>query len=172
MPQPYVKDWKSAFFESVLSHLSRSSKHNAFIRDNKALMETFISQKKKTWVDPKKFVFSHTDGLQAMAKFEGGSWELQAIIDVEDNQFTDQRFVLSGHELSLEFSKRSVLPEFWEKYQLHTHIDSSFPDLKNLFKLYYLMCWVSVANEGWRGNPEEKSKAIARLEQLITEVIR
>ncbi len=172
MHEAYEKKWKDAFFESIVNHVERASKHNKFVAINRDKIAVFIEKMKQDWIDPQTFVFSHTDGFQGMAEYYDDEWKLNGIIDVEDNEFTDQRFVLAGHELIMEYSKKEVLPEFWEAYQAHNKVEESFDKSKNLFKLYYVLCWTSVASEGWRGTPEEQVKAFGRLEELIGEYIK
>ena len=167
MRKPYDKNWKDSFFESCQSHLQQASANHKFIKDREAKIQIFLEQRKNEWTDPKQFVFSHTDGVQGIATMENNQWQLNGFIDLEDNMFTDQRFVLAGHEMILEWSGKSILSEFWEQYQNHIAIDETFQQTKSLFKLYYLISWTWAFGEGWRGSEEEKQKAMNILQKML-----
>mgnify|MGYP001587282076 CR=1 FL=1 len=167
MQKPYDKNWKDSFFESCQSHLQNACANHDFIKQREQQIQTFLEQRKNDWTDPKQFVFSHTDGVQGIAMMENNQWQLNGFIDVEDNMFTDQRFVLAGHEMVLEWSNKVILPEFWEQYQNHIAVDETFQKTKSLFKLYYLISWTWAFGEGWRGSEQDKQKAMSKLELLL-----
>lgn len=171
-PQPDSKDWQTTFFESAANHLVKAAQRNNFIREHRSLIDDFYLAKKREWTDPKQFVYSHTDGFQGMAKYENGKWQLTGLIDIEDNQFTDPRFVLTGYELALEYEKRKAPADFWEGYKQYTTIDESYQNLKPLFKLYYLISWfTNVVYDDFRGKPDEQPDTIKYFEQLIAEIV-
>ena len=171
MKCPYDKDWEIAFFESFNSHLKNAIEKNSYISHNKSRILEFVSQKRKLWANPNKFVFSHTDGFQGLSKLEKGNWTLTSIIDCEDNQFTDQRFVLSGLELALEFENKTLHSKFWERYKQHTDIDPGHLNLKGVFKLYYLLSWTPVAYDSGRHTFTEQDRGISRIENLIAGLV-
>ena len=88
-------------------------------------------------------MFSHTDGFQGVLKNAGG-WTLLGVIDIEDHQFTDQRFVLAGFELSRLFYGLPIDPAFWDAYAGLKPIDPSYAAFKPLFQTYYLLVWTWV----------------------------
>jgi len=111
--------------------------------------------------EPTRFVFSHTDGFQGVLKKADG-WSLLGVIDIEDHQFTDQRFVLAGFELSRVFYGQPVDPAFWKAYAAVTPVDPSYEDSKPLFQAFYLLVWTWV----FRDRPGLRDPAIAQLERV------
>lgn len=97
--------------------------------------------------ESKQFVLSHLDGFQGIAQGSNIT-----IIDIEDHQFTDQRFVLAGHELSLEIEGKQTPESFWNEYKAETSIPKNYFNTKSLFQLYYLIVWmhVGISEEGKR----------------------
>lgn len=171
MDKKYARDWRESFFESMDSHLQNAAAKSEFVRNSIDQIRKYIQLKRSEWTDLKSFVFSHTDGFQGMAKFENNQWQLTGIIDLEDHQYTDPRFVLQGHELALEFEQRQVPPSFWAAYEKHTPLDPSYEKLKDLFKLYYLLSWLPGTYEDDRRTPELKEKGIRNSEQFIADII-
>jgi len=171
MPRPYAKSWRDAWFESLNFRLIQAAEKSAFVKGHSNHIQNFIHKKEQEWIDPQHFVFSHTDGFQGMADYKNGEWVLTGVVDVEDNQFTDQRFVLAGHELALEYERRAVPKSFWREYNKYTKVDDSYQTLKPLFTLYYLLSWLrNVAYDDFRGLPEEQNQTIRHFERLISEV--
>ena len=169
MKKSSALDWESAFFTSLRSRLETASKHSKEIKARYRSIASFIEDNRKHWTQPKRFVFSHTDGFQGMAKRADKRWAITGIIDIEDHQFTDQRFVLAGHELSLEYEGRTLPKVFWDAYQKQTSVDPSFHKLKNVFKLYYLLTWIdSWVNGDGKGRTRERVAVEKRLEHMIT----
>ena len=108
--------------------------------------------------EPKQFVLSHLDGFQGMAK--GGDI---VVIDIEDHQFTDQRFVLAGQELSFEIEGKQTPELFWSAYKAETSIPENYFETKDLFQLYYLVVWMHVP-----GIPDEgKKKVLNRIHSML-----
>jgi fructosamine-3-kinase len=111
--------------------------------------------------EPDHFVFSHTDGFQGVLK-KAGDWTLLGVIDIEDHQFTDQRFVLAGFELSRAFYG-PFDPAFWDAYAAQKPIDPSYEAFKPLFQAYYLLVWTWV----FRDRPILLAPAVQQLEQIV-----
>lgn len=168
MEQPYLKSWKAVFFDSIENRLATAAQKDTFVKSNINRIKDFIEQKKNTWVDPENFVLSHTDGFQGMAEYKDHEWKLTGIIDIEDHQFTDSRFVLAGHELSLEYEGREAPKEFWDGYGKSISIDPSYLKFKSLFQLYYLFSWLPhVVYDNWRGELEDRVRTIQHFEVLM-----
>lgn len=173
MERPYAKSWKVAFFESFESHLTVTAQKDVFVKNNIERIRHFIEQKGNAWTDPRQFVLSHTDGFQGMAEYRDDEWRFTGIIDIEDHEFTDPRFVLAGHELSLEYKEREAPKEFWDGYSRNTLVDESYFEFKGLFQLYYLLSWLPhVVYDNWRGMPEDRGKTIKHFEALMSRLIK
>jgi fructosamine-3-kinase len=167
MNNPYPKSWKEAFFESFDSHLLKAADKNQFIKDNLEILKSFSRQKQDVWIEPDKFVFSHTDGFQGVAKHENNHWQFTGVVDVEDNQFTDQRFVLTGYELALN---QPASKSFWNEYKKYTSTPDSYQSHKNLFKMYYLLSWLPGYYNNDRFSLEDKVREIKNIEQAIGKI--
>jgi fructosamine-3-kinase len=111
--------------------------------------------------EPEQFVFSHTDGFQGVLK-RTVDWSLLGVIDLEDHQFTDQRFVLAGFELSRAFYG-PFDPVFWDAYAALKPVDPSYPAFKPLFQTYYLLVWTWV----FRDRPSQLEPAVQQLERVV-----
>ena len=103
-------------------------------------IKSFVEEHLPHLDEPKQFVLSHLDGFQGIAQGDDIS-----IIDIEDHQFTDQRFVLAGYELSLEIEGKQASEAFWSAYKAETSVPENYAATKNLFQLYYLIVWMRVA---------------------------
>ncbi|KKS38102.1 MAG: hypothetical protein UV01_C0005G0027 [Parcubacteria group bacterium GW2011_GWA2_42_14] len=171
--EPYLMNWKDAFFFSLHSRLNNAIKRpNEFLRSKKDIIESFISSAESGWQDPKEFVLTHTDGLQGMVKFENNRWIFTGVVDIEDHRFHDQRFVLAGYELQSVYNGREVPRVFWEAYQKSKAIDSSYYSLRSLFWLYYILSWFDIPyTDLWRGEEKDKEKIIHKNEELIKKII-
>lgn len=142
--EPYKLSWRDAFQESIYSRLS----------DVEDILDDKIYEKIKEYIDnhiallenPKSYVLSHLDGLQAIFLQANGLWSLRGVIDVEDYQFTDQRFVMAGITLWELLGRYKLPKDFLEIYQSKTTLDSSFKDFEVLFQVYYLLVWIKVLN--------------------------
>lgn len=110
-----------------------------------------------TMDDPGEFVLSHTDGFQAVLKRREGDWEVMGHIDVEDMQFTDRRFVMTGFELSHRLDGRAIPKEFWQAY------GRSDDEGRLQFELLYLLVWARVH----RNSPEPFAVCVAELERVV-----
>jgi len=78
-------------------------------------------------------------------------------IDVEDFQFTDRRFVLTGFELAHRLNGRTVPSEFWQAYGWQ-------PAERHLqFELLYLLVWARVL----RDSPGPFGACLAELERIV-----
>jgi len=107
--------------------------------------------------DPVEFVLSHTDGFQGVLKRRDGQWMLLGHIDVEDMQFTDRRFVLTGFELAHRLNGRAVLDAFWQAYGWR-------PVERRLqFELLYLLVWTRVFSD----RPAPFAACLAELERAV-----
>jgi len=106
--------------------------------------------------DPTEFVLSHTDGFQALLGQRDEGWEVLGHIDVEDFQFTDRRFVLTGFELAHRLNGRAIPEAFWQAYGWRPQ------ERPRQFELLYLLVWARVL----RRNPEAFAACIAELERI------
>jgi fructosamine-3-kinase len=164
---PYALDWKSAFYASLQNVLRQASDRNEVVRGNAGRIERFISHMGSLWTSPDEFVFSHVDGLQAMAKEESGRWSFTGIVDIEDHHYVDPRFALAGYELSLHYEGREVPKTFWEGYGRFKPTPASYAPLRDLFYLYYLLSWLPGCYGDWKWKPEDQAGTIHHFEDLI-----
>jgi fructosamine-3-kinase len=159
MPAADSVHWPSAFAASFNGWLERGTTQlspallGAVARRCEPLLASLTQ--------PERFVFSHTDGFQGVLKKTPG-WALAGVIDIEDHQFTDQRFVLAGFELSRAFYGPSD-PVFWDAYAAVTPVDPSYRTFRPLFQSYYLLVWTWV----FRERPGLLEPAVAHLERVI-----
>lgn len=161
MKTPYQTNWAEAFEESIRSQFQQSKQ---FLETKLAdTVLTYINEQAPKLKSPTNFVLSHTDGIQAVFKKEADTWHLQGVIDVEDYQFTDQRFVLSGVELTNTLQEHTLPESFWEAYKTKMHVDETYDDFKTLFQIFYLLVWIRVL----QGQDALVTKNIERLEQLV-----
>lgn len=140
--EPYATTWRDVFVESIQSRLRDVQDiigTNLYTR-----VEAYIARNIPNFKDPEYFVLSHTDGLQALFNNNGGDWSLSGVIDIEDYQFTDQRFVLAGVTLMQKFHKYTLTDIFWNTYKEHTQFDQTFIQFESLFHVYYLLVWTKV----------------------------
>ena len=151
--------WPSGFATSFKGWQERGKAHlspallHAVARRSEPLLATLSA--------PDHFVFSHTDGFQAVLK-KTGDWALLGVIDIEDHQFTDQRFVLAGFELSRAFYG-PFDPVFWDAYAALKPVDPSYAAFRPLFQTYYLLVWTWV----FRDRPTLLEPAVQQLERVI-----
>jgi hypothetical protein len=124
----------------------------------------YIADKSTQLQDPEYFVLSHTDGLQALFYKDADTWHLRGVIDVEDYQFTDQRFVLSGVTLAHKFHGYTLSPTFWDTYKAHTTFDERFSEFETLFHIYYLLVWIKVFEK----DPVALEKCIGLLKESMS----
>jgi fructosamine-3-kinase len=160
MPTPYPARWTVAFAQSFRSRLAEaaplmaSGLHDAIAARAEGLLADLT--------EAGEFVFSHTDGFQGVMARGEGAWTLRGVIDIEDHQFTDQRFVLAGFELGHAVNSRAVPPEFWRAYEAIRPLDSSYSTFRPLFQLYDLLVWTRVLQD----RPALKDNCIAHLEAI------
>ena len=161
MDAAHAVHWPSAFATSFRGWLAREGDHlspalrAAVARRCEPLLEALG--------EPEQFVFSHTDGFQGVLKKTGGDWTLLGVIDIEDHQFTDQRFVLAGFELSRLFYGQPIDPAFWDAYAALKPVAPSYAASKPLFQAYYLLVWTWV----FRDRPSLLEPAVRTLEQVM-----
>jgi fructosamine-3-kinase len=162
MPAPYPERWTAAFARSFRSRLAETAPLLA------SGLERIVSIRAEGLLveltEPCDFVFSHTDGFQGVMASSGQAWILRGVIDIEDHQFTDQRFVLAGFELGHAAGGREVLPDFWRAYEAVRSVDPSYETFKPLFQLYYLLVWTRVLSD----RPILKGRCIARMEAIVS----
>jgi len=172
METPYETPWGEAFFSALDKQIDEIEDSNHLPTETIAKLRTFSNNQKDTWIEPDSFVLSHLDGFQGIASKQGEDWSMDSIIDIEDHQFTDQRFVLCGHELAMEAEGTKLPDSFWEGYKSTKEINSTFEQSKPLFKLYYLSVWLCVfrnKNIGDIPNRDEKAEdTIKIIESLLS----
>jgi hypothetical protein len=150
LPRPYAQSWKEAFFESLQNRLKEAGQLGLKTVDQRfGRLGTFIVQQREAWTDPVRYVFSHTDGMQAMFDRKGSGWVLSGHYDVEDYKFADQRFVLAGFELACLQAGQEVAEPFWFAYLKHKKLEIDYAGTKGLFKLYFLLSWLCLSPKGW-----------------------
>jgi fructosamine-3-kinase len=162
MPTPYPTTWTAAFAEGFRARLAETAPLLA-----PGLRDTVGSRADGLLADltePGEFVFSHTDGFQGVMVRRGGAWMLRGVIDIEDHQFTDQRFVLAGFELGHAVNGRDLPPDFWRAYTAARPVDPSYTTFKPLFQLYNLLVWAWVL----RDRPALKDNCLAHLETIAS----
>lgn len=136
---PPPLSWRDALFTALHTVLDRACIHPVLAQHRQQIVQTF-DQYAAAWIDPPRFVFSHGDGLQGMLVQSAGSWILSGVIDIEDHSFTDQRFALAVYEVSMRHAP--LRESFWEAYEQHTTLDSTYLQFRPLFQLYVLLDWL------------------------------
>jgi fructosamine-3-kinase len=160
MPAPYPANWAAAFAQSFRGRLAEtapllpSGLKGAIAARAEGLLANLNA--------PDEFVFSHTDGFQGVMARREDAWTLRGVIDIEDHQFTDQRFVLAGFELGHGVGGREVPSDFWRAYATIRAIDPSYSTFKPLFQFYYLLVWTRVLSD----RPVLKDGCIAQMEAI------
>lgn len=163
----YELSWRDAFQKSIYSRLS----------DVKYLLDSDTIKKIWKYIDayikklnnPDVYVLSHLDWLQAIFIKENTSRILSGVIDVEDYQFTDQRFVMAGITLCERLGRYKLPEDFFEIYQSKISLDSSFNKFEDLFQMYYLLVWIRVLNE--YGNIEEEQRCREVLNEILENLL-
>jgi fructosamine-3-kinase len=160
MNEPYRESWEDAFRKSLQSQMIGAKE---FIHsDAYTAILNYIDRTLLKFESPDNFVLSHTDGIQAVfEKVEG--WRMKGVIDVEDYQFTDQRFALAGVELINALEGHLLLESFWQSYAKITPVEESYEDVKVLFQIYYLLVWIRVL----QGQNQLVAKNTAYLESIV-----
>lgn len=172
MEKPYEKSWKDALFSVVQDRAEKCVSSSSRIKTLKSAIDSFVAKKKTEWKDPSRFVLSHTDGFQGMGKKTDSGYEFLGVIDLEDHEFTDPRFVLAGYELLSElWGKKKVSDNFWKEYELHAKIEESHEDFKSLFQLFYLLTWLPmyydrIEEEGMKDLIKDSESFIDKLVNL------
>lgn len=137
--KPYENSWIDLFKKSLDYRFNNLKE--LIDKDLSKKIEVYIKINNPKLKPLQSFSFSHLDGFQGICKKTINKWELVGVVDIEDHQYTDQRFVLAGFELNNEMKGNIIPKDFWKEYQKNTTLDSSFEDNKNLFKVYYLIVW-------------------------------
>lgn len=159
--KPYENSWIELFKKSLFY---RFNNLQGFLeKDVSEKVEAYIHTHINNLTPAENFCFSHLDGFQGILKKQDDLWELLGVIDIEDHQYTDQRFVLAGFELNNEMKRGIVSQVFWNEYQKHKSIDVTFENTKNIFKIYYLLVWCFV----FRNNIEKFKENISFLSGLV-----
>jgi fructosamine-3-kinase len=159
--KPYQNSWLEIFKKSLWSRLDSLKE---FLRqDLLEKVKEYVRVHIDELIPAESFCFSHLDGFQGIMKKQDGSWTLLGVVDIEDHQYTDQRFVIAGFELNHEM-KGNIIPHvFWKEYQKEKNIDPTLESTKDIFKVYYLLVWCYV----FRNNPEKFRENISFLENII-----
>lgn len=172
MDSPYETSWGEAFFSALQSQIDQIEENSYLPADTIAKLRSFVESRKDTWIEPSEFVLSHLDGFQGIAAKQSDDWSVDSIVDIEDHQFTDQRFVLCGHELAMETEGKKLPDSFWEGYRYRKEVDPTFEQHKSLFKLYYLSVWLCVFKDESIGeipDRDEKAENTIRMIQSLLE---
>jgi aminoglycoside phosphotransferase (APT) family kinase protein len=168
-PIPDPLPWKVAFFQSLTQHFTTVLPQNAWIQAHMERMHQLFDYYATVWSDPAVFVLSHGDGLQGMASYSDNTWMFTGVVDLEDHRFTDQRFVLAGYELAVEFKDKVVPRTFWAGYEQYATVDPSYRLLKHVFQLYYLLAWLPLCYDStWGSTEAERQRVIHTFERLIS----
>ena len=171
MEGPYETSWGEAFFSAFENQLQEITENQYLPAEVIQQLQAFVATYQSDWVESSEYVLSHLDGFQGMAEQQGDSWRMNGVIDIEDHQFTDQRFVLCGHELAMETEGKSLPQSFWDGYTIHKSIDPTFDQHKPLFKLYYLSVWLCVfKNENIGDIPDREEKA-ETMQRMIIDIL-
>lgn len=160
MGEPYIENWDNAFKASLRSRLEDVRE---FIDSSLyAAVANYVELNISNFRSPNNFVLTHTDGIQAVFK-KAENWKIEGVIDVEDYQFTDQRFALAGVELTNALQGHSLPESFWQAYADVTPVDESYESVKGLFQVYYLLVWIRVL----QGQDVLVSKNTSFLEAIV-----
>lgn len=146
---PLKQSWRSAFISAFHSQLAEVSAKQLLPVATMAQLQTRIAAAERTFQDPSHFVLSHTDGFQGIAQEQREGWAVTGVVDIEDHQFTDARFVLAGHELAMEKENTALPHAFWDAYGKPP---AGYEELRDYFKFFYLAVWLCVL-----GNPANSS---------------
>jgi hypothetical protein len=138
--------WQSEFLEVFTVHRQRLRALDLVPPEQLDNLEEQVAAWAAIFHDPRAFVLSHTDGLQAMAVYDG-RWTISGLVDIEDYQFTDPRMALAGHELAVEFYGQSVPEAFWDAYRAHVPVAEGFEALRPMFRAFYLTIWARVLRD-------------------------
>jgi len=162
MPAPYPTPWRVAFGESFRRRLAETA---PLLPPSLGDAIAARAEPRLAALDePTTFVFSHTDGFQGVMSRGSGEWGLLGVIDIEDHQFTDQRFVLAGFELGQAVNNGRVVPAaFWRAYTAAKPVDPTYATFKPLFQIYYLLVWAWVVQD----RPALKEACIAHLATIL-----
>ncbi|HLK23293.1 MAG TPA: hypothetical protein VKT30_01400 [Caulobacteraceae bacterium] len=160
MNRPYPEPWSSAFGSSFRQWSERSAPYlPPSVRED---LRRCCERRLAALAEPDAFVLSHTDGFQGVLRHDG-AWSLLGVIDIEDHQFTDQRFVLAGFELAQAFWGRGLDPAFWDAYAAHQPVDPEYRELRPLFWAHYLLVWTWV----FRDRPDLRDPTVERLGRVV-----
>jgi fructosamine-3-kinase len=161
MPTPYAKPWSQAFCDSLNGRLADAA---PLIEPTLArAVGSFIMRYADTVEDPDRFVLSHTDGFQGIFRRDGGAWSLAGAIDVEDYQFADQRFVLTGFGLTHAFYGRAIPDSFAHAYTASVRFPPVTGELQRIFQLYYLLVWTRVLAD----RPQPFTRCVVMLKDAV-----
>ncbi len=169
--KPYRQAWKEAFMDSLKKHLHETQRHHLFEKTLQSTIQQFIHQKELILDEPRSFSFSHLDGFQGMMAKTAKGYAFAGFVDIEDYQFTDQRFALAGVELSYLMNNSHLLDVFWREYQKRVIIPQTYERLKGLFQVYYLLVWRCVFHDYWHGAASDRKKVIKKVTQLLGEIV-
>lgn len=160
MGEAHAESWIDAFANSLESRLA----------DAEPFLEKPLHEAAARLIgpagkisEPQAFVLSHTDGFQGVLTKAEGRWDLLGVVDIEDHQFTDPRFVLAGLELSHGLEGRAIPDEFWESYRALVRVDPDVANFKTIFQAYYLLTWIRV----FRDRPVPRGKCVSKLSELL-----
>jgi hypothetical protein len=142
---PLADDWSTAFGKSFRHRLREAGP--LLGPDLHQAVAACAGEQLRGLQDPPSFVLSHTDGFQGVLKKTGDGWACVGHIDIEDFQFTDQRFVLAGLELSHALAGRSVPSDFWDAYLPAVDLAPGYRRVRDLFQTYYLLVWAWVLRD-------------------------
>lgn len=171
MENSYESRWGEAFFSAFDNQLQEIADGQYLSTDTIEQLKSLIATYQDDWIGTSEYVLSHLDGFQGIAERQGEGWRMNGIIDIEDHQFTDQRFVLCGHELAME-TEGSTLPQtFWDGYVANKSIDPTFDKYKQLFKLYYLSVWLCVFNDENIGDIPDREEKAKKMQQMIISIL-
>lgn len=159
----YESSWVDRFKESLQSRLNNLK--GLLEKDTFERVESYILNHINSLTSIENFCFSHLDGFQGIMKKRNNSWELLGVIDIEDHQYTDQRFVLAGFELNNDMKGNIIPPIFWDEYHQSKNIDSTYEKTKNIFKVYYLLVWCYV----FRSDKEHFCENVSFLKDIVRE---
>ncbi len=172
MQMPYDTSWGEAYFLAFHNRLDEIERHSYLPTNTITNLRTFVATQKEMWVEPTTFVLSHLDGFQGIASKQGEEWSVDGIIDIEDHQFTDQRFVLCGHELAMETEGKKLPESFWKGYRSTKEIDPTFNQNISLFKLYYLSVWLCVFRDESIGDIPDRDKKADKTMRMIEDLLQ
>jgi hypothetical protein len=173
---PFRTSWTDSFFASLDEELRKGvALGSAVLAEHEPPLRRWIEERRGRWVEPSRYSLSQMDGLQGIARRDGGGWAFRGHVDLEDFSYMDSRFPLAGCELGAEGvrGRKPIPASFYEGYRSRSPIDPSFAEARDVFKLYYLLSWLYIPYDArYHRSPAEQRRSIDHHEGAILTLVR